>query len=433
MCRHWEDTVDLLRAGDYEQAAGGLEDIEQRYRREGNAALAHMVSVTRRICLACAACTSAGRYHQQVMDSMYHQLDELSGEVLAIAGLLGNLETSPDRAAPLQPAASKNGAREHSLTRRLQSLLGRTQLVASPAIPPAPPALNAEDAFPSISMDPAPPALAVCCLGPFNVYEHDQPVDNWPSRRGKSIFKYLVSHRKQQVPKDVLMDVFWPDSSPEAARNSLCVAIYGLRQALRPQSPNGSQVLFRDDCYLINPDLSIWVDVEAFVAHLQNARRLEEKADYSAAIHEYHLAETLYQGEFLEEDRYEEWPTAERAHLRESYLGVLDRLSRHYLERSDYNTSALMCRKMLAVEPDREEAHRRIMRCYAQQGQRCLALRQFQMCAEALRSELDVPPSSETISLYELIQAGKPLDPAAPIPPHGVNGASGILPARRLA
>ena len=44
------------------------------------------------------------------------------------------------------------------------------------------------------------------------------------------------------------------------------------------------------------------------------------------------------------------------------------------------------------------------MRCYSRQGQRPLALRQFQICAEALRTELDVEPSPATAELYERIR-----------------------------
>jgi DNA-binding SARP family transcriptional activator len=55
------------------------------------------------------------------------------------------------------------------------------------------------------------------------VYLDDQPIEDWPSSKGKSIFKYLVAHRERPVAKEVLMEVFWPGARPDAARNNLNV------------------------------------------------------------------------------------------------------------------------------------------------------------------------------------------------------------------
>jgi DNA-binding SARP family transcriptional activator len=43
------------------------------------------------------------------------------------------------------------------------------------------------------------------------------------------------------------------------------------------------------------------------------------------------------------------------------------------------------------------------MQCYSRLGQAPLALRQYQICVDALRAELEVDPAPETIQLYERI------------------------------
>jgi DNA-binding SARP family transcriptional activator len=247
--------------------------------------------------------------------------------------------------------------------------------------------------------------LVVYCLGPFRVYQDDHPVDDWPSNKGKAIFKYLIAHRKRPVVKEVLMELFWPGAHPDAARNNLNVAIYGLRQALRKACPSFSHVLFQDDCYLLNPDLQIWVDVEEFTERYRTAREIEKRGDQVAAMREYHVTEDLYTGEFLEEDRYEDWIFPRRQRLQDDYLSLLDHLSRYHLDREDETACAIVCRKMLAVDPCREEAHRRLMRCYSRQGQHYLALRQYHLCVEALKEELGVLPAHKTTALYEKTRA----------------------------
>jgi DNA-binding SARP family transcriptional activator len=63
-----------------------------------------------------------------------------------------------------------------------------------------------------------------------------------------------------------------------------------------------------------------------------------------------------------------------------------------------------VCGKTLAVDACREEAHRRLMRCYSRQGQPYLALRQYHLCVETLKKELDVTPAATTTRLYERIR-----------------------------
>jgi DNA-binding SARP family transcriptional activator len=209
------------------------------------------------------------------------------------------------------------------------------------------------------------------------------------------------------VAKEVLMDLFWPEAPPEAARNNLNVAVYGLRQALHEGKPDISHILFQDDFYLLNPELQIWVDIEAFEQHFRSGQYLERRSDMAGAVHAYRAAEALYQGDLLEEDRYEDWLVPQRQSLQDDYLHLLDRLSRYYLDRGEYDACITLCGKMLTIDPGWEEAHPRLMRCYSRQGQRYPALRQYHLCVETLKNDLDMPPTPETTTLYEQIRQGQ--------------------------
>jgi DNA-binding SARP family transcriptional activator len=66
-----------------------------------------------------------------------------------------------------------------------------------------------------------------------------------------------------------------------------------------------------------------------------------------------------------------------------------------------------VCQKILAKDDCREDAHRRLMRCYGWQGQRHLALRQYHLCMEALARVLDVSPMGETVALYHQVRRGE--------------------------
>src|SRR5262249_55785786 len=117
---------------------------------------------------------------------------------------------------------------------------------------------SAQGAATSVAAPPA-PTLTVHLLGPLRVTLADRPIESWPSGRGRAVFKYLLMHRDQPMQRDVLMDRFWPDATPEAARNNLNVALYGLRQALK-MACDMPIVLFQEGAYRLNPQLNIWVD-----------------------------------------------------------------------------------------------------------------------------------------------------------------------------
>jgi DNA-binding SARP family transcriptional activator len=201
------------------------------------------------------------------------------------------------------------------------------------------------------------------------------------------------------------MDIFWPNADAEAARNNLNVAIYGLRQVFRAMQPDFLHILFQDDGYFLNPAIEIWLDVEEFVQHYEAGQNFEKRGQVVEAMREYGIAESLYHGDFLEEDLYEDWIISRREGLKDDYLLILERLSRYYLEQERYATCIRLCQSILAKDNCREDAHRRLMRCYGRQGQRNLALRQYHICVESLARVLDVPPMQQTTTLYHQLRS----------------------------
>jgi DNA-binding SARP family transcriptional activator len=199
------------------------------------------------------------------------------------------------------------------------------------------------------------------------------------------------------------METFWPDSTPEAARNSMNVTIHNLRRILR--FPDAVQsILFHEGGYRLNPSIVVWADLDEFEILIREGRRLETAGKNLESIQKYEAAVALYQGDFLSEDPYEEWPVTQRERLRTLYLDTLDRLSQQYFTQGDFNTSVQLCQRILNRDACREDVHRRVMRCYSRLGQDCLAIRQYQICTEVLKSELEVEPETSTRQLSEKIR-----------------------------
>jgi DNA-binding SARP family transcriptional activator len=236
-------------------------------------------------------------------------------------------------------------------------------------------------------------------LGELQVILGERAVGKWVSGRSRAVFEYLVVNRHSGVRRERLMHVFWPDATPEAARNSLNVAIHGLRRSLRPAAGDQPVVIFRDGRYLIGPGWDLWVDVEAFEEAAKSARQQLAAGDYRMARADFGAAIGLYHGEFLADEPYERWGQVTREHLRLTYLDCLDQLGRLRFDSRDYSGSADLCLRLLALDNCREDVQRRLMRSCSRMGQPERALRYYHSFAVTLRTELQLPPAPATVAL----------------------------------
>jgi DNA-binding SARP family transcriptional activator len=242
--------------------------------------------------------------------------------------------------------------------------------------------------------------LAIYCFGSFRAYYDDRPVDRWESARGRTIFKYLAARRTVPMPKDQLADMFWPESEPELARRSLHQAIYCLRQTFKRLAPDIQIVRFADDRYQISPDVPIWIDAEEFGQMVEQARGLRAAGKNEQAMQAYAVAVDLYSAPFLPEDRYEEWTEEPRRTFQAMYLEALHGLAHYHHDRGEHPAAILLCQRALSEESCDEEAHQLLMACYLAQGLRHLAVRQHQICVNALKAELGLTPSEELEAFY---------------------------------
>jgi DNA-binding SARP family transcriptional activator len=311
------------------------------------------------------------------------------------------ITASPIIVAALSPAPMPPSL-DQIPTPKQQPELDQPSASAQDQAPIAPQPL-APDQPRSAAKLPVSPSITAHLLGTFSFSVNDATVQNWPTGKGRAVLKYLLAHHDQPTPRDVLMDMFWPQAGPEAARNSLNVALHGLRQALKSVTDK-PVVLFEEGAYCLNPEFQIWIDVDEFDHHVQAARRLESNGQVTKAAAGYEVAIGLYQGDFLASDPYEEWPVLPRERYRVAYLDMLDRLSQIYFNQSQYADCIALCQLALTRDACREDTHCLLMRCYSRQGQRQLALRQYQICVEALRAELEVDPAPETTLLHEQIR-----------------------------
>jgi DNA-binding SARP family transcriptional activator len=248
------------------------------------------------------------------------------------------------------------------------------------------------------------PQLRVQLLGGFRVERVGvaRPVSGWQRRTAKMLTKLLATHPRHRLHREQVLDIIWPDVELESALNSFGKALHAARHALEPEllpRESSAYLPLTDSMVALDTEF-VWIDADHFECLAESALRQEDVAGYECAL-------AAYGGELLPEDRYEDWCAERRDHLAALHIQLLLRLADAHEERGAHSASAARLREVLQHDPTMEDAHRGLMALYASLGARDQAIRQFQICEDALRRELDIAPEQSTVDLYREIQAGR--------------------------
>lgn len=240
----------------------------------------------------------------------------------------------------------------------------------------------------------------VLMLGPLELHVAGRDVVRWNNLKARALFQYLLIHRGRPVRRDALMSLQWPDHTISSARNNLNVTLHSLRNTLGGPWNGLQPILYRDGCYVLNPDLAWWIDREEFLSAFRLAQMIRLSGDPRQAICNYEKAVQLYRGPLFEDDVSSDWYLAEQRHLSGLYLEALASLSEIYFDLGEVISAQSFCRLALTSDPCCESAHRLLMRCYASEHRQELVTRQYRLCVDALRDELGVSPGEETLRLF---------------------------------
>ncbi|MCB9150602.1 MAG: AAA family ATPase [Caldilineaceae bacterium] len=262
------------------------------------------------------------------------------------------------------------------------------------------------------------PKLSLFLLGEYHITIDDQPLTKLTSRKAQALLCYLAVTGRAHT-RVALASLLWPDVPESNARMNLRKELTRLRRCLRPY------LIVERDRVSLNLDANVWVDVRAFETWHEAVRSEQSSVDSEQSSVD-NVAETLTsagmlnEGDFLEgfyvlnAPAFEEWVLLQRGRLRELMLQGLQRLSLRLHADGQLDDAITATRRILALEPWREDAHRQLMALLAQNGQRGAALAHFELCREQLERELDVEPSTTTLALVAEIRAGTAPQTQAP-------------------
>jgi DNA-binding SARP family transcriptional activator/tetratricopeptide (TPR) repeat protein len=245
----------------------------------------------------------------------------------------------------------------------------------------------------SLARESTPP-VAIHTLGGFRVLRYGEPVplSDWQSKKARDLLKILVARRGRPAPRELLMEILWPEDDPGKLPSRFSVALAVLRSVLDPEKRFGPDHFVHGEDAAVRIDLAhVPVDVESFLAAASEGLALAqthqpEAADRLAA------AEAAYTGDFLEEDLYEEWAIPLREEAQAAYIQVARALAAAADARGDYDAQARYLLRVLVRDPYDEPAHVALVGSLAFAGRHGEARRFYRAYCDRMH-EIGVEPA----------------------------------------
>jgi DNA-binding SARP family transcriptional activator len=238
----------------------------------------------------------------------------------------------------------------------------------------------------------AEPTLRIRTLGETIVETPSGEIrDGWLDQRAGRLLKFLVVYRYMPMHADAIAEALWPRARTDTT-NTVRHFVHALREKLEPARTRYQQsafVLARNGGYVLNRE-RVTVDADEFEAEAKGgliAHAANDKREAAALLG--HAVE-LYGGDFLPDERFEDWAIAERERLRD----LASRALRQLADRTDDPAVAAGYLERLAdMEPLDVDIHRDLIGTWLRQGRRGRAMRHYRALQSRLMRELGEPVS----------------------------------------
>jgi DNA-binding SARP family transcriptional activator/ActR/RegA family two-component response regulator len=274
---------------------------------------------------------------------------------------------------------------------------------------------NAEAIKEAVEQATQAPELRIQTLGQFRLWRDGQAIEVWERPQAESIVKLLLVRRARggrAVAADELITRLWPDSDEESGRKKLLPLISVARHTLEPDiEPRDSNFILRSaNGYFFDLSGRVTWDVIEFRKHLQRGQQLARAEQWAEAIVELEKGRDLYKGDFLAEDRYDDWAIDIRREVSVEYRDLLLNLADACAALGRYSHAIEACEIALRKDPLLESVYRRLMRFHYCHGEKGQALKVYRDCLKLFEELFGESPTPATRQLHQAIMDDEPID-----------------------
>lgn len=246
----------------------------------------------------------------------------------------------------------------------------------------------------------APSLVRLSSLGPFEVQCGGETIPDrtWRTQRTRYLFAFLGYEWGRQWHEEILLDALWTETeTPD--KKGLYWSTSAIRRIFKGLGFQAEVIERVGETLRANPAISIWHDVNVLEKHFASAQQAFEKGETERTKAELTAALEVYRGPYLE-GCYLDWALRRRQELeRKTSDGALQ-LAQLHLDSGDHRDAVEAARKVLTLEPARQEAHLLAMKALMDGGRPEAAIDQYHECAKALKQHYDTEPETVMIEYF---------------------------------
>ena len=224
---------------------------------------------------------------------------------------------------------------------------------------------------------PGKASVRISTLGRFavEVDGEEVPTSEWGSRRARKLCKRLVAARGWPVTRDELIELLWPDEGDRGRLSArLSVQLSTVRRIL------GGRIVADRETVRLDTD-QVDTDLDAFFRASTDAEIVER-----------------YGGEFLPEDRYDDWSDTVRTEAHARFAEAGRRIAAANVDDTP-DAAVGLANRILEGDRYDQAAHHLVIAALARAGQLGPAHDAYENYAEAMQ-ELDLDPLGfETVTI----------------------------------
>ncbi len=237
----------------------------------------------------------------------------------------------------------------------------------------------------------------ICCFQTLNFRKYGCDQDmlsvKWRTSKAREVFSYLVHKRGKFVRKDVIVDLFWPESPLKKAFSQLYSTIYQIRKSLSSIEFD-VQIINSENNYKLELNNHL-IDVDVWEEGIKTLPLITAE---NVEVHKKLIY--LYKGDYFEEENFL-WSMNEKDRLRVKWLNQVKRVFNYYMSINDHEEAILICLYYQKIIPYHEESYIELMKLYALYDDRYAVEEQYRLLKEMLADEFGDEPDEEVVAWYK--------------------------------
>ncbi|QYE33018.1 hypothetical protein KZX46_02450 (plasmid) [Polymorphobacter sp. PAMC 29334] len=270
------------------------------------------------------------------------------------------------------------------------------------------------------------PSYDIRLFGTFTIVAANGEPVTPGARKARALLAYLIL-TGEPVPREWIAALLWSDRGDEQARASLRQTLYEMRAFVSGECPPMAAF----------DRTRIWLVAGSVMTDLDRMRLLGTTGEASAlvAIVGDQPRDLLIDLDGVDA-AFDDWLVVERVRRRDERRRILLAMGERALAGSDAAVALHLGNCLLAIDPIDEAGARLAMTAHHRSGDRDGTRQTFARLEMALRDDIGMAPSEETVAMHRDLMSAPPArppdKPAAPSSRHSVDDVTGVEAARKF-